>query len=428
MIPLPKYTGKKVAIVGLGKTGLAAAHALHNAGAKLLIWDDNEDACSRLPAPLAQYVVPYSEWENVDLLVASPGVPLTHPAPHPAIARMQVAGVPIVGDVELLYEGCPEATYIGITGTNGKSTTTSLIGHILRAAGLRCEVGGNLGEPVLAMAPLGKGEIYVLELSSYQLDLIHTTRFNVAVWLNLTPDHIDRHGSLEGYIAAKQHIFDRQDKDCVAIISTDDAPSAALYETLKQGTANTITLGSVNAPLPQTLQGAHNMQNAAAAWAACRAVGLDDEAIARHIMTFPGLAHRMEWLGEREGIIFVNDSKATNADAAARALGTYHDIYWIAGGVPKEGGIEPLAEYFPRIRKAYLIGEATDAFAQTLEGKLPYHRSGTLTHAFADALADAKAAGGGAIVLTPACASFDQFANFEARGEAFRSLYNTLKA
>jgi UDP-N-acetylmuramoylalanine--D-glutamate ligase len=434
---LPFAQGMDYAVVGLGKSGRAAAQALRDSGAVVWTWDDKNHG----PEDTAPEAWP---WARLNTIVMSPGIAWYYPQMHPVAVLAKQHGVPLIGDVELLYRARPEATYIGITGTNGKSTTTTLIAHILAQAGVEYAVGGNLGTPVLE---LPEKPVYVLELSSYQLDLVDQFRCQIALLLNLSPDHIDHHGSMERYIAAKKHIFARQGKKDVAIIGVDDAQSDALAKemrALKQQCvipvsakqklasgvyvrggilANGFALVEQGGDLRaiKALQGEHNWQNAAAAYAACFAFGLGHDVIMAAMQSYPGLKHRMQWLGEVGGVQFVNDSKATNADAAEKALKTYDTIYWIAGGVAKEGGIAPLRDYFPKIRRSYLIGEAAPAFAETLAGQ-DVVQAGTLDAAFAQAVADAPA--GSAIVLSPACASFDQYPNFEARGDAFIALFN----
>ncbi len=446
MILQPAVNGKSYGVVGLGKAGKAAVASLLASGAQVTAWDDKdaariaaakEYAALRIAAPEA--------WDYASLagVVVSPGIFLS----HPAIVAAQKHGVEVLGEVELLYRAHPNARYVGITGTNGKSTTTTLIAHILQACGKRVEVGGNLGTPALALEPLGKGEIYVLEMSSYQLDLLHRAKFNTAVLLNISPDHLDHHGSMENYIEAKKHIFDRQGANDTAVIGVDDATSESIARSLIAGGLQQVVPISGEQAVQQgvsarggaiagmsirdipSLQGAHNWQNTAAAFAACRAEGCAPEAMLAAMKTYPGLAHRMQWLGEYRGIRFVNDSKATNADAAEKALLTYDGIYWIIGGVAKEGGIAPLAKYFPKVRHAYLIGEAAADFAKTLNGQVPYTHCGTLENAFAAAVKDAVADTQRPVVLlSPACASFDQFPNFEVRGEAFVRMVDQFKA
>ncbi len=455
MILATPYSGKIIAVLGLGKSGIATVDALTAAGAKMvLMWDDTPgaDALKAVHKKNVKAVPPEQWiWEKIDALAISPGIALTNTTARMAIAH----NVPIIGDIDMLYNSCPHARYIGITGTNGKSTTTTLIGHVLQHAGLAPQVGGNLGTAALSLSPLGADGSYVLEMSSYQLDLVKDICFHIAVHLNLSEDHLDRHGSMEGYLAAKAHIFDRQMQEDTAIIGVDDAWSEGLAraliekkiqrvipisarEKLQQGVyvLEGILYNALGAELLtldlrgiKSLQGAHNGQNAAAAYAACITAGISHAVIAEAMQHFAGLAHRMQWLGAVRGVGFVNDSKATNADAAEKALMTYDTVYWIAGGVAKEGGIASLAKYFPRIRKAYLIGQAAEEFARTLEGHVPYVLAGDMERAFAAARADAEKDGlvNAAVVLAPACASFDQYKNFEERGAHFVRLFEALQ-
>jgi UDP-N-acetylmuramoylalanine--D-glutamate ligase len=366
------------------------------------------------------------------------------------------AGVAIISDIELLWrEAGDQARFVAITGTNGKSTTTALIGHVLKAAGLNVSVGGNIGRAALDLEPPGEGRVYAIEMSSYQLDLTDKFRPDVAVWLNLTPDHLDRHGDMEGYRQAKARILANMTSDGTALIGVDEpvmqevaaAARAAAHtrvRTLSVGAQHDASLyvdpdsaalfedGEQIASLRglPTLRGAHNWQNAAACWGAARALGVTADEILPAMASFPGLAHRMELVRRSGPVLFVNDSKATNADAAAKALATFEPIYWIAGGQAKSGGIEPLAPFFPKIAKAYLIGAAADTFSQTLAGQVPHVLAGDLQTAVHLAAEDAALDGRGepTVLLSPACASFDQFADFEARGEAFRRAVLSLSA
>jgi UDP-N-acetylmuramoylalanine--D-glutamate ligase len=457
VIEVAPCRGQTIAVMGLGASGLAAAKALVAGGARVLAWDDSEAkraAATAAGVPIAD--LRSADWRSVNLLVMSPGIPHRFPKPHPVAAAARAAGVEIVCDVELLARAQPKARYVGITGTNGKSTTTALIGHILTDTGHETEVGGNLGPAALSLKPLDGAGVYVLELSSYQLELILTVAFDVAVLLNITPDHLGRHGGMGGYVAAKRRIFDRPRASATAVVGVDDEPSRQIRAQLDRSGAWRVVPVSSAAPAAHgvyvrdgaliddldgtgrtaldltrvpTLPGAHNWQNAAAAYAVARALGVASADAARSITSFPGLQHRQELIAIIDGVRYVNDSKATNADAAEKALVCYDHIYWIAGGQPKEGGIDSLAPHFPRIVHAFLIGEAAPAFARVLDGRVPYTVTGDLASAVAAARNMAAGPGGVAnavVLLSPACASFDQFANFEARGDMFRALVNHL--
>ncbi len=457
MIKVPQLSGKPVAVMGLGRSGLAAAEALVASGAEVWAWDDAEEARRRAGTkgvPLTDLAS--CDWQRAAALVLSPGIPLHHPAPHAVVERAREAGCEIIGDVELLARAEPQARFVGVTGTNGKSTTTALIGHILETAGVEAEVGGNLGTPALALRPLGGRGTYVLEVSSYQLELTRSAAFGVAVLLNIHPDHLDRHGGMAGYLAAKFRIFRNQEPPHTAVIGVDDTYSRQIYDDLEATAAcrvvpvsgqqavgggvyvedgwlydDTEGRGTRAANLNEAaaLPGMHNWQNASAAYAAARALGVASKAIAAGIFSFSGLPHRQEQIAVIGGVRYVNDSKATNADAAARALACYEDVYWIAGGRPKEGGIAALSPWFGGIVHAFLIGEAADGFAETLRGHVPFTESGDLATATRQASEMARAEGrpGAVVLLSPACASFDQFENFEARGDAFRALVAALK-
>jgi UDP-N-acetylmuramoylalanine--D-glutamate ligase len=450
MIDLSFLKEQRVAVMGLGKSGRASAHALLQAGVEVAAWDDGEAARQAAAAagiPLIDLHA--ADFSQIDVLVWSPGVPHTFPQPNPVAIRARAAGVEPVCDVDLLGRAAPCAQYVGITGTNGKSTTTALIGHILEADKRRTQVGGNLGTPVLTFDQLGERGVYVLELSSYQLELTRSVTHAAAVLLNITPDHLDRHGGMAGYIAAKKLIFAGQSAAHTAIIGLDDEHCRALCGELMMAGHQRLwpisaertapggiyvrgdqliddTRGLAEAVLDlttlPTLLGTHNRQNAAAAYAACRALRVPRPVIAEAMATFPGLAHRQQSAGTVNGVRFINDSKATNADAAAKALATFEPIYWILGGQAKETGLDGLEQYLPRVRRAFLIGEATERFAAWLEERgVAFDRCGTIDKAvetaanaaFADRLA------GATVLLSPACASWDQFANFEKRGEAF---------
>jgi UDP-N-acetylmuramoylalanine--D-glutamate ligase len=457
VIPVRGFEGKRVAVFGLGRTGLTAARALVAGGAEVALWD--EKAASRDAAVAEGFPVVdlnTADWSGFAALMLSPGVPLTHPEPHWTVMKAREAGVEILGDIELFARTVNAAPdhkrpkVVAITGTNGKSTTTALIDHICRSAGKDARIGGNIGIGVLGLEDMHGGAIYVLEVSSYQLDLTSSLKADVSVLLNISPDHLDRHGGMDGYIAAKRRVLLNQGKGDTAVIGVDDpwcqricteitaanrrtivpissgraigrgvyVLDGALYENSGERVIEVCDLQRAKA-----LPGRHNWQNAAAAYAACRALGIPPADVADALLSFPGLAHRMELVGKIGDVSFVNDSKATNADAARQAMSTYPRFYWIAGGVPKAGGIEGLQDLFPRVAKAYLVGQAADAFARTIGDQVPYEMSGDLQTATAAAFADAQASESEAIVLlSPACASFDQFPDFEVRGDAFRSI------
>jgi UDP-N-acetylmuramoylalanine--D-glutamate ligase len=455
MIVVPGFEGRKVAVLGLARSGRAAAASLAAGGAEVLAWDDNEKTRSAVAGEIPLRDPAQIDWREIAALVLSPGIPHSFPAPHPAVTRARAAGVPITGDIELLGRAQPSARYIGITGTNGKSTTTALIGHILATAGKSVEIGGNLGPPALGLAPLGADGFYVLEMSSFQLELVASLAFDIAVLLNITPDHLDRHGDMDGYIAAKRRIFADQGDGASAIVGIDDAICRDLADTLRHERKTRVVPISVKESAPggvyiesgqlidaldgqptpvfdlaeaPRLPGVHNAQNAAAAYAVMRQAGISTEAAISGIRTFPGLAHRQELVDTIDGVRYINDSKATNADATEKALACYPAIYWIAGGLPKAGGITSLAPYFTRLRHAFLIGNATGEFAATLDGRAPYTRCGDLATALAAASDRARAehAPEAVVLLSPACASYDQFPNFEVRGDIFRELVGDL--
>jgi UDP-N-acetylmuramoylalanine--D-glutamate ligase len=444
---LPQLQGKPIAIVGLGKSGMATYHACRAAGISTVVWDDS-------PANIAPAVAAGAAVENLSapvdysrfaLLCLAPGIPLTHPKPHPAAAQALAAGLEIVCDIELFHRAYPDVKTIGITGTNGKSTTTALIGHILQSAHIESVIGGNIGEAALSLPQLSPQGIYVFELSSYQLDLCLRFVPTVALLINLSPDHLDRHGGMAGYVAAKKRIFRGQG---VGIVGVDDEASGGVYSEVAQSNRSAIAVSCLK-QLPEgvsvseqgilfdhgqeifdlnycpALQGQHNWQNAAMAYAACLAVGVSVEQITAGLQSFAGLAHRQNIVATIKGVRYINDSKATNDQAAAMALRTYHPVYWIAGGKPKDGGYAECARHLSHVRHAFLIGEAQDAMAAWLAAqKIPATRSGTLDRAVAaaHALAQSEQLKNAVVLLSPACASFDQFSNFEQRGEVFTQL------
>jgi UDP-N-acetylmuramoylalanine--D-glutamate ligase len=454
MIVVDSFAGRRVAVLGLARSGGAAARSLAAGGAEVLAWDDNPTTREAVAAAIPLHDLAEADWRSIAALVLSPGIPHSYPTPHPAIVRAREAGTEIIGDIELLGRSQRDASYVGITGTNGKSTTTALIGHILGAAGRPVEIGGNLGTAALSLEPLGRDGTYVLEASSFQLELIDSLAFDIAVLLNITPDHLDRHGDMAGYIAAKRRIFAHRGADATAVVGIDDAICREIADELRAGPGRVMPI-SVMGPAPggvyaedgwlvdamgpqpvrvldlalaERLPGSHNWQNAAAAYAAVRAIGVAGDEAVKAIRSFPGLAHRQELVATIDGVRFINDSKATNADAAEKALACYEAIYWIVGGLPKAGGISSLVPYFGRLRHAFLIGTATEEFAATLGDRVPFSRCGDLANAVAAAAEHARrdsaqgTAARAVVLLSPACASYDQFLHFEARGDAFREL------
>jgi UDP-N-acetylmuramoylalanine--D-glutamate ligase len=456
LIPITTFAGKKVAVFGLGSSGLLSARALSEGGAEVIAFDDDAKKLAEAQAAgIKTQDLRVLDWCAVAALVLTPGVPLTHPAPHWSAALARNANVEIIGDIELFCreraKAGPQCPLIAITGTNGKSTTTALVAHLIESAGRDTQMGGNIGVPVLALDSFAPGRVYVLEVSSYQIDLAPSLKPTVGILLNVSEDHLDRHGSMENYAAIKERLVAGAD---TAVIGVDDAWTRAAADRIELAGKKVVRL-SVVTPLRDgfyaqigdqgsrimraaggkaqqvadlagigSLRGQHNAQNAGAAIAACLALGLDLTAFKKGLASFPGLAHRMQHVGRKGKVLFVNDSKATNADSAAKALASFGDIFWIAGGKPKTGGITSLAEFFPRIAKAYLIGEAAKEFAATLEGKVPYEIAGALPAAVAAAARDAAASGlnEAVVLLSPACASFDQYPNFGVRGKAFTDL------
>lgn len=459
MTPVTVFRGKTVAVFGLGTSGLAACAALEAGGAKVIAFDDQQKGIAAAAAKgFATGDLRLADWKTIAALVLAPGVPLTHPEPHWSVKLAQAHKVEIIGDIELF---CRErrasargAPLIAVTGTNGKSTTTALIGHLIAAAGREGAVGGNLGTPILALLPPDAKRTHVIECSSYQIDLAPTLDPSVGILLNVTPDHLDRHGTIENYAAIKERLVAGVEAGGTAVIGVDDEFGAAAVDRIERAGKRVVRVsverklrdgiyreaeqlviaeggvarGAVDLARIGSLRGVHNAQNAAAAYAAVRALGLGHDEIQAGLRSFPGLAHRMEEVGRKGRVLFVNDSKATNADAAARALASFREIFWIAGGRAKEGGIEPLREFFPRIRKAYLIGEVASDFAKTLGSAVTHEIVGTLERAVPLAAREAEASGlkEPVVLLSPACASFDQYPNFEVRGDAFRELARKL--
>jgi len=448
MIRVPGFEGRRVAVFGLGRSGLTAARALKAGGAEPVLWDDG--ISSRMQAEAEGFAVEdltTSDWSGFAALVLAPGVPLTHPVPHWTVEKAQEAGVEIVGDLELFARALAalpagkRPRVVAITGTNGKSTTTALIAWVLKQAGLTVHMGGNIGIGVLALPEPVPGAVYVIECSSYQLDL--TTRFapDVAILTNISPDHLDRHGGMDGYVAAKARIFEHAGLSLVGVdeqegqrIETQLALAGRRTQQISSKAFSTpldhilydngwirLPGQSIDLTAARSLAGRHNAQNAAFAYGAARELGVDHETAVEGLLSFPGLAHRMEPVGRVGRVRFINDSKATNADAARQALGAFERVFWIAGGRAKAGGIDDLAELFPRVVEAFLIGEAAGPFAAAL-GEVPHRISGDMASAVQQAFEAASATGREEVVLlSPAAASFDQFPDFEVRGEAFRA-------
>ena len=456
MIPVTSFRDRNVAVFGLGTSGVATARALAAGGAIVSAFDDNPASVAAAKAegiPVEDLRI--ADWQSFAALVLAPGVPLTHPKPAWPVVSARAAGIEIIGDIELFCRErtrhVPTAPLIAITGTNGKSTTTALIAHVLSRTGREVEVGGNLGTPILALEPPRTGRYHVIECSSFQIDLAPSLNPSIGVLLNITPDHLDRHGAMPAYARIKERLVSGSE---IAVVAIDDGWSQSIADHAARSGTRVIRVsakwsladgvyadgpnlivaeGGVSqkigtlAGIP-TLRGAHNAQNAAAAVAVARAAGLSDAEIVSNLASFAGLPHRLEEVGRRGHVTFINDSKATNADAAANALAVLSRIYWIAGGRSKEGGIESLAPFFPRVVKAYLIGEAANQFAETLGDHVQHMICGTLQGAVAAAAADAADDKGGdpVVLLSPACASYDQFQNFERRGDAFRALVRQL--
>jgi UDP-N-acetylmuramoylalanine--D-glutamate ligase len=453
MTPVTCFSGKTVTVFGLGGSGLVTAEALRAGGARVLAWDDKQAARDKAAEAGFAIADPLQQGlDGQDALILSPGVPLTHPAPHPVVLKAQSARVEIIGDIELFFRQraliSPDAPCVAITGTNGKSTTTALISHLLQVAGRDVAMGGNIGTAILALPVPDKTRVHVIECSTFQIDLAPSLAPGIGILTNLTPDHLDRHGTMALYAAIKQRLVEQSG---LAVIGVDDAFCQEIADQL-EGQDHPLVRLSMDNPLQDgisrdgtrlvlngpdgemdvadlagiaSLRGVHNAQNAAAAIATVLALGVDGETIRRGLRSFPGLAHRMQPLGHAGRALIVNDSKATNAEAAGKALASFAGgIHWIIGGVAKEGGIDGLKPYFNRIAHAYLIGKSTPLFAGQLGDDVPFSDCGTLEQAFAQAVQRANASGEQepVVLLSPACASYDQFPNFEVRGARFKDM------
>ncbi len=418
MITSPAFRGKRYGVFGLARSGQATASALLASGAEVLAWDDSEQARTNYEGPLTY--LHEADLTGMAGVVVSPGVPHT----APIFARAAEAEVPVIGDIEIFAQAraaLPSHRVVGITGTNGKSTTTALIHHILMSSGIQAAMGGNIGLPIMAQEPQPDGGVYVLELSSYQLEICFTLHCDVAVLLNITPDHLERHGTMDAYAAAKARIFAMQNGG-TAIIGRE---AVRCFDMLGERPAILIeqVVTGDQAAWP-ALQGPHNLQNARAAVAACHALGLDDISIDAGLASYSALPHRMERIGTKGGILWVNDSKATNPESTAPALAAFPRTHWIAGGRAKGADLDAVMPFLDDVVAAYLIGEAAPVFAPLLSAKLPLTMSGTLARAVSDAAAAAKS--GETVLFSPACASFDQFKDFEQRGDVFRALVEAL--
>lgn len=459
MIPVTVFNKRTVALFGLGQSGIASARALAAGGANVAAWDDSKDArATARDQGIVLEDLSAADWGQFAALVLAPGVPLTHPKPHWTVVKASESGVEVIGDTELFFRerqarGAADRV-VAITGTNGKSTTSALTAHVLREANREISLGGNIGTAILDLEDLGGERIYVIEFSSYQIDLTPGLNADAAALLNISPDHLDRHGTLENYAAVKARIFSGlKDMGC-AVIGVDDAlcrsvaehldtDSRAAHISVESRVENGVFLkgdrliemrnglerNTVSLAGARSLRGMHNAQNAAATFALALCLGLDAKSIEAGFESFPGLEHRMQEIGRLGRVLFVNDSKGTNADAAAHALASFDDIYWIAGGLAKSGGIEGLRPLFPRIRRAYLIGEAAGAFAKTLAGSVDTVDCGTMDKAVEQAARDAAVSKNAepAVLLSPACASFDQYPSFMARGDDFRAAVARIK-
>lgn len=456
MIKVDQFEGQSVVVLGLGKSGTCTAKALQKSGANVIAWDDSPVCRAEATAAGIPVLDPCNcDWSVISALVLSPGIPHTYPVPHPIVVRAKAAGVALLSDIDLLSKAQKSSKSVGITGTNGKSTTTALIGHIISQTRQPVQVGGNIGIPVLCLDSLGADGIYVLELSSYQLELSRNVAHDISILLNISPDHLARHGGFDGYVASKQLIFQSQRKGQVAVIGIDDPECYKIYESLKAtGLKNVIPISACNeieggvyfkggqlvddafasheilldlnsAPNSCTVK---NMQNVAAAYVACRSLGISKQIIIPSLKSFQGLEHRQEKIATIDRVDYINDSKATNEAAVEQALNSYDNIFWILGGRSKTNAIDCLSEYFPKIRHAYLIGESAPTFAGFLEGKLDYTIAGTLENAVIQARKGALASNLShpIVLLSPACESFDQFNNFEHRGNIFKDIVKAL--
>jgi UDP-N-acetylmuramoylalanine--D-glutamate ligase len=428
VITAEAFAGKTYAVYGLARSGLATVEALLASGASVTAWDAKEEARAKAPTGTTIANLDEADLSQFDSLVVTPGLPINR---HPIAQRARDAGVEIIGDIELFARAraeLPPHKVVGITGTNGKSTTTALIHHILKTAGVPATMGGNIGLPILAQDPLPEGGVYVLELSSYQIDLTTSLDCDVAVLLNITPDHLDRYDGFEAYRQSKLRLFEMQSPKRIAVYDFDSEEGREVEAIRGDAGGFWFTDDPVgylaNCRDWPALQGPHNRQNASAAIMTCNALGLNESAITEGLRTYPGLPHRMERVREKDAVLFVNDSKATNPTATAPALAAFASIRWILGGQAKTDNLDECAPHFAHVRSAYTIGEAGELFAKLLAPHMPVTNSETLENAVNHAARDSQA--GDTVLLSPACASFDQFRDFEQRGDRFKDLVGAL--
>ena len=424
MIASPVFAGRKYAVLGLARSGLASVQSLVASGAGVIAWDNREEAREAVAGQAEIADLLTADLSGCDGVVVSPGVPLNR---HPIAERAREAGIPIIGDIELFAQArstLPPHRVVGITGTNGKSTTTAIICHIVKTAGLPATMAGNIGYPILGQEPLPAGGVYVLELSSYQIDLTHSLDCDAAVLLNVSPDHLDRYETIHDYAASKERLFALQSPDHAAVIAVEDDHTRAIAGRVPGRKYLVSSKDVADQSRWPALQGPHNAQNVAAAAATARAMGIGEAVIDRALETYRALPHRMELIAEKNGVRFVNDSKATNPDSAAPALASFPAVHWILGGLPKGDDLGPCEAHLGHVRAAYTIGEAGPMFARLLEGKVPVKQCELLIEAVQRA--SRAAAPGEVVLLSPACASFDQFRDYEARGDAFRAAVEAL--
>lgn len=421
MITSPAFAGKRYAVLGLARSGLATVLSLVASGAEVTAWDADEAKRAVAPAGVTLADPMAIELGGFDGIVVSPGVPLNT---HPIAARAKAAGVPVIGDIELFAQArasLPEHKIVAITGTNGKSTTTALIHHILETAGVPTTLGGNIGLPILGQEPLPTGGVYVLELSSFQIDLTFTLDADVAVLTNITPDHLDRYDGFEAYAASKARLFAMQSEGHATVVSASIEAAIEAVKDLDQFVAcvDTATFTEDQSKW-QSLQGPHNLENAMLAWNVAEQLGIPSETIEQGLRTYPGLPHRMQRVAEIDGVLYVNDSKATNATSTAPALGAYPRIHWILGGRRKTDDLDACKPFYGHVISAWTIGEAAELFETILlESGIHARNVGTLDRAVKQAAQIARP--GEVVLLSPACASYDQFRDYEARGDAFRA-------